>query len=93
MAFLTSSNWGETVALKALAFIASDERLCTRFLLLSGLEGGDMRRRLNDPVFLAAVLDFLLAHEPDLQAFCAQDNLAPDAPAKARAALLPPETF
>ena len=68
----------ETLGLLALAFVVEDdEGLMPRFLALSGLVLDDLRYRAQDPVLLGAVLDFLLAHEPDLLAFAAAQAIAP----------------
>ncbi|MDZ4735072.1 MAG: DUF3572 domain-containing protein [Rhodospirillaceae bacterium] len=77
----------ETLALIALAHVASDDDLLPRFLALSGLDLDDLRARAQDPVMLGAVLDFLLAHEPDLIAFAEAQEIAPAAIARARRAL------
>lgn len=67
-----------TVALQAVAHIAGDEALLTRFIALSGCDGDSLGQRLNDPAFLGAVLDFLLQNEPDLLAFCEATGLPPE---------------
>jgi hypothetical protein len=77
----------ETLALIALAHVAADEELLPRFLALSGLDLDDLRARAQDPAMLGAVLDFLLAHEPDLVRFAELQEIAPAAIAKARRAL------
>ncbi len=82
----------ETLALLALAHVVSDEALLPRFLALSGVAPGELRGRAQDPVLLGALLDFLLAHEPDLIAFAAAYELPPTAIAAARRAL-PGGTF
>ncbi|WP_198148255.1 DUF3572 family protein [Elstera litoralis] len=46
-----------------------------------------MRARANDPAFLGGVLDFLLGDEAQLLAFCAETEIAPELPARLRAAL------
>ncbi len=61
----------EAVALNALVWVLSDEHRTERLIALTGLDGGEIRARLTDPSLLAAVLDFLAGHEPDLIA-CAQ---------------------
>ncbi|MEX0409214.1 DUF3572 domain-containing protein [Aquibium sp. LZ166] len=60
----------EALAVGALSFIASDPVLMPRFLAMSGIEASDIRRAAAEPGFLAGVLNFLLAHEPSLMAFC-----------------------
>jgi hypothetical protein len=77
----------ETLALIALAYVASDEELLPRFLALSGLDLDDLRARAQDPAMLGAVLDFLLAHEPDLIRFAELQEIVPAAIARARHAL------
>jgi hypothetical protein len=61
-----STNDAETLALSALAATLTDERRARRFLDLSGIDTGDLRRRASEPSLLAALLRFLEAHEPDL---------------------------
>lgn len=81
-----SSN-AEAIALQALAFVAQDARLLQRFLDLSGYTPDSLRAGVGSPELSVAVLDFLLGHEPDLLAFCADAGLPPDAPGAARRAL------
>ncbi len=77
----------ETIALKALAFIAGDDEGLRRFMALSGLEPGSLRESAGEPETLAGVLDFLLGDEARLKRFCDNAGLAPETPARARAAL------
>jgi hypothetical protein len=74
----------ETLALLALAFVAGDEDLLPRFLALSGLDLETLRARAQEPATLGAVLDFLLAHEPDLIAFASAHDFPPAFVARAR---------
>ncbi len=84
MARPDSSPDPETLALMALAYIAGDGDLLDRFLALSGLDLEDLKARAQDPALLGAVLDFLLAHEPDLLAFAADSQIKPESIALAR---------
>lgn len=77
------------LALAALGWILDDGQRAERFLALTGLTPDDLRRRVNDPIVLAAVLDFLLAHEPDLLRAAAELEVQPQAMAEARAELMP----
>lgn len=77
----------ETLALRALAHILGDAAHLRRFLALSGLRPDAVRANPSDPQLLTGVLDYLLANERDLIAFCDEANVAPDLPAQARAAL------
>ncbi|MFZ5790185.1 MAG: DUF3572 domain-containing protein [Pseudomonadota bacterium] len=74
----------ETVALMALGFIAGNDALLSRFLALSGLELAEIKARIEDPALHAGLLDFLLAHEPDLLAFADHAGLPATAIAAAR---------
>lgn len=62
---------GQTVALHVIGWIVSDQGRAERFLGLTGLDASELRAGLGDPAILAAALDFLLTHEPDLIA-CAE---------------------
>ncbi|HEX2257832.1 MAG TPA: DUF3572 family protein [Afifellaceae bacterium] len=62
----------EAIAVAALAYLAEQVELAARFLALSGLEAGDLRRAARDPAFLAGVLDFVVANEPVLLALAAR---------------------
>lgn len=78
----------ETVALKALTFVLSDAGLRNRFIAVSGTAPGDFEGQIENPHFLAGVLDFLMANEPDLLAFCEAAQLDPEVPSKAHWALV-----
>lgn len=67
----------EIVALRALGWIAADEALTGGFLAASGAGAAEMRERAGDPEFLGFVLDFLLADEAALLAFCAASGESP----------------
>lgn len=56
----------QIVAIRAIAFIASEERTAQRFLDLTGLTSAELRGSLEDPDVQRAAIDFLAAHEPDL---------------------------
>ncbi len=67
----------EQLAIQALGFVASDPDLLPRFLALSGIEASQIRRAAAEPGFLAGVLQFILAHEPTIQAFCTASEVEP----------------
>ena len=56
----------ETLALNVLAVTLSDAPRAERFLALTGMSPDEIRGRLGDRALLAACIDFLEAHEPDL---------------------------
>ena len=75
----------EALALDALAWLGGDTDLTVRFLATTGAEPADLRA--GGAEALAAVLDFLLADEAALLAFCERAGLPPETPARARSAL------
>ncbi len=77
----------ETLALRALAYIAADERLLEGMIDRSGVDLQQLRETAEDPAVLGGILDYLLADEPVLLEFCRQEQLEPDLPSRARAAL------
>ena len=54
------------MALSALGWVLADQDRAARLLALTGLTPDALRDNLGDPATLAAVLDFLCAHERDL---------------------------
>jgi hypothetical protein len=82
-----TQDQAEAVAIKALAFIASEPDLLPRFLSLTGIEVTQIRHAAREPGFLAGVLQFVLAHEPTLLAFSKAADVTPRHVASAHAAL------
>lgn len=54
------------IGLRLLAHVVADADLGARFLALSGLDADALRARAGDPGLLAALIDFVAAHEVDL---------------------------
>jgi len=77
----------ETLALRALAWLAADDDLLGRFLGASGAAPGELASGVSDPRFLAAVLDFVLTDDSLVMAFCDAEGYPYPAPMEARAAL------
>jgi hypothetical protein len=77
----------ETLALRALAWIAADDDLLGRFLGASGASPGDLAAGAADPWFLAAVLEFVLTDDSLVMGFCDAEGYPYAAPLAARAAL------
>jgi hypothetical protein len=77
----------DAMALQGLAWLLQDPALRAAFLDDSGLTPGDLKNALTSRSFLAAVMDFLLADEARVLAFCAAQGLSADAPLRARAQL------
>ena len=72
-----AAEQAETLALRALAFIAGDEERFQRFLISTGTTPDDVRRRAADPDFLSGVYDHMLADEALLVAFAEDADLEP----------------
>jgi hypothetical protein len=72
------------LALAALAAALTDERRAQRFLDLTGIDTGELRRRAGDPNLLIALIAFLEAHEPDLLSVCEAIGVKADALVAAR---------
>lgn len=81
------SSAAETLALKILAFLAGDAEGLGRFLALSGLGPQDLRERVNDPLLLAAVIDFVLGDDKLVTAFSKDEGIDPRTIHQARQAL------
>lgn len=71
------------LALQALAHVAGDDAMGPRFLELTGMDGAALKARAGQPETLAALLDYLMANEPDLLATAEAIGVQPDALAAA----------
>ena len=58
----------EIIAISALGWIAADPERLERFVAVSGLDLGDLRRAATEPGFAAGVLDYICSDEPTLLA-------------------------
>jgi hypothetical protein len=68
----------EAIGARALAFLAAEPAQLARFLALTGLEPGDIRRQIDSPELLSAALDHLARDEPLLLVFAAGARLSPE---------------
>ena len=82
-----SRDRAELIAAQALQFLASDEDRLARFVGLTGIDGAAIRDHITESVFLAGVLDYLLADESLLLEWVETSGLAPEDPGLARMAL------
>lgn len=67
----------EAIALKALKFLAESPDNLNGFQAASGINGLDLRNRIEDPQLLAGVIDFLLKNEELLIGFCQKTSTRP----------------
>lgn len=77
----------ETIALRALGWLAGNDDLFPVFLGATGASAGDVAERAGDADFLGSVLDFLLMDDAWITAFCDEAGLPYTQPMQARAAL------
>jgi len=82
-----SQDAAEALALQAVAWLAGDEGRLARLLALSGATPDDLRTRIQDPAFLAGVLDLILSDEPMLLDLAASLAIDPQTLVVARHAL------
>lgn len=68
---------GRSLAIDALAFIASHDDLERRFLDLTGAEASQIREGAGRPEFLVGVLEFILENEPDVLDFASRMAVPP----------------
>ena len=77
----------QETALQCLGWLIGNDDLRGVFMNASGVDETDLRDRLTDPEFLAAVLDFLMMDDAWLIGCCDALSLPYDTIARARAAL------
>lgn len=77
----------ETLSKEVLLWLAGQEDLLLVFLNSTGGDVEGIRKGMEDPYFLAAVLDFLMMDDAWVMSFCDASGLPYDRPARARAAL------
>ena len=68
----------EMLAFSALGWLAADPERLERFVAVSGLDLGDLRRAASEPGFAAGVLDYICSDEPTLLALAEHANLRPE---------------
>ena len=83
----------EALALAALEFLGRDEERISRFLALSGLDPGSLRKAATEPGFLPGVLDHVAGNEALLLAFAEAAGIAPERIGQARHLLAPQADF
>jgi uncharacterized protein DUF3572 len=81
------ADQAESIAISALAFLASDMERLSRFLALTGMGPRDLKADARTPRVLAAVLNHLLQDESQLLVFSAAKNIPPEQIAPAHALL------
>ena len=67
----------QIIALKALAFLASDEERIKRFMSITGLMPQEIRAQAAEPAFLGGVLEHLRNDQSLLLMFAESANIIP----------------
>lgn len=84
---LPARDQAETVALRALGWLAGQEELLPEFLMATGASVDELRAAAARPEFLGAVLDFILAEDARVIAYCDAVGIPYTEPMRARAVL------
>lgn len=71
------------IAIQALTYIAGHPDHADRFMALTGIDVGDLRRVSAEPGFLLGVMDYLVGDEPLLLEFAAEAGIPPAAVVRA----------
>jgi len=77
----------EILALQAFSWLFGQENLVGAFLNATGADQGQLASLARDPVFLGAVLDFLMEDDARVIGFCDEAGLPYGAVMQARGAL------
>lgn len=67
----------QIIALKALAFLASDGDRISRFMGVTGLTPQEIRAQAAEPAFLGGVLEHLRSDQSLLLVFAESENIIP----------------
>jgi hypothetical protein len=87
-----SAEDAEAMAIQILSWLIGQPDLLNRFMALVGVDAGSIRRAAAEPGFLAAVTGFVMAHEPTLLAFCAENDIKAERVAACHHRLAGPES-
>lgn len=77
----------EILAQDVVIWLSGQEDLLQVFMNSTGGDAESVRKGMNDPHFLGAVLDFLMMDDAWVVAYCDAAGLPYDRPGRARAAL------
>jgi hypothetical protein len=84
---MMTQTQAEALALRALAYVAGHEDLLPAFAAATGAGPDDFRQRIDEPSFLASVLEFLTQEDRWVVGFCDAEGIAYTQPLQALAAL------
>lgn len=75
---IITSGSAETIALRALAYVAGRDIALKQLIAQTGIAPSSLHERASDPALLSGVLDFLFSNETFLVDFCEIEGLSPD---------------
>lgn len=87
-----SAEDAEAMAIQILNWLIGQPDLLGRFMALVGVDAGSIRRAAAEPGFFAGVTGFVMAHEPTLLAFCAENDVKAERVAACHHRLAGPES-
>lgn len=67
----------QEIAVAILTWLGQEPEMLSRFLSLSGLEASSLREFSRSRGFAAALMEFVMGHEPSLMAFSAHSGIPP----------------
>jgi len=82
-----SRDAAETIGLQAVAWLAANDELFPVFMGATGASEADFRAGLEDPIFQASVLDFLMMDDAWVMSFCDSISIPYDRLMQARHSL------
>lgn len=80
-------NEASIIALQALAFIAEDHEVASKFLAEAGMDTQDIKDRMHEPEVQGGVLDLVLSDDRLILGFCNAHDYTPENIIEARKAL------
>ena len=80
-------NDASIIALQALAFIAEDTEVASKFLAEAGMDTQDIKKRMHEPEVQGGVLDMILSDDRLILGFCSAHDYTPAVLIEARKAL------
>lgn len=82
-----NQDQAEMIAIKALGWLAANDELCPIFLGSTGASADEIGSRIDDPVFLASVLEFITMDDKWVMEMCDSIGIRYEDPLRARYAL------
>lgn len=73
------SRGADEIAIAILTWLGEEPDMLTRFVALSGVDAGALRQFSRSPGFSAALMEFVMGHEPTLMQFCERSGIPPAA--------------